>query len=114
MTPGKYNFTCPQGATFSRTLTYKINDTPVNLSGYTARMQVREFHYSDDYILNLTSSSGITLGGAAGTIALLISASDTASLVPGNYVYDIEIISVGGTVTRLIEGKFIVSPEVTR
>lgn len=113
MTPGKLNLTCPQGSTFSRTLTYKIDDSPVNLTGYTARLQVREYHYSDDFITSLTNSSGITLGGSAGTITVLIGASATSEFVPGNYVYDLEIVT-GGTVTRLVEGKFIVTPEVTR
>ena len=113
MTPGKLNLTCPQGSTFSKTLTYKIDDVPVNLFGYDARLQVREFHYSDDPVINLTSGNGLTLGGSAGTIAVLISATDTSELISGNYVYDLELV-VGGTVTRLVEGNFVVTPEVTR
>ena len=113
MTPGKLNLTCPQGSTFSKTLTYKIDDVPVNLFGYDARLQVREFHYSDDPVINLTSGNGLTLGGSAGTIAVLISAIDTSELISGNYVYDLELV-VGGTVTRLVEGNFVVTPEVTR
>ena len=113
MTPGKLNLTCPQGSTFSKTLTYKIDSSPVNLTGYSSSLQVREFHYSNNYIASLNQTSGITLGGSAGTIDVLISASDTESFVPGSYVYDLEI-AVGGTVTRLIEGKFHVTPEVTR
>lgn len=113
MTPGKANFLCPQGSTFTRTLTYKIDDSPVNLTGYEARLQVREYHYSDDFVVNLSDTAGITLGGSAGTITVSIAASATQELVPGNYVYDLELV-VGGTVTRLIEGKFTVTPEVTR
>lgn len=113
MTPGKLNLTCPQGSTFSKTLTYKIDDAPVNLTGYNARLQVREFHYSEDPVVSLTSGNGLTLGGSAGTIAVLISATDTSELIAGNYVYDLELV-VGGTVTRLVEGNFIVTPEVTR
>jgi hypothetical protein len=113
MTPGKVNFVCPQGSTFSRTLTYKVDDDPVDLTGYSARLQVREYHYSDDFIASLTDSSGITLGGSAGTISILVAASATQSFVAGDYVYDLELVA-GGTVTRLIEGKFTVTPEVTR
>lgn len=113
MTPGKVNFMCPQGSTFSRTLTYKVDDTPVNLTGYGARLQIREYHYSDDFIASLTESSGITLGGSAGTITVLLNATATQDFVPGDYVYDLELVA-GGTVTRLIEGKFSVTPEVTR
>ena len=114
MIPGKYNMTCPQGATFSQQLTWLIDDNPVNLTGYTANMQVREKHTSPIANLNLSTSNGsITLGGNLGTISLLVSASATAQLVPKDYVYDIEMNS-GGEVTRIIEGKFIVTPEVTR
>ena len=113
MIPGKLNLTCPQGSTFSKSLTYKLDDDPVDLTGYDARLQVREFFYSPDPVLSLTNTSGITLGASAGTISVLIDAATTASLIPGDYVYDLELVA-GGTVTRLIEGKFVVTPEVTR
>jgi hypothetical protein len=87
---------------------------PVNLNGYTSRLQVRETHYAQETIVALTSGSGITLGGSAGTIDLLISASATAAFNAGNFVYDLEIQSTNGTIDRLIEGSFIVTPEVTR
>ena len=114
MTPGKVNFLCPQGTTFNRLLAYKIDDVPVNLNGYTSRLQVRETYYDNDTIVSLTSENGITLGGSAGTINILMSASTTAQFNAGNFVYDLEIESTNGTVYRLIEGYFIVTPEVTR
>jgi hypothetical protein len=114
MTPGKVNFLCPQGSTFNRRLTYKINDVPVNLNGYTSRLQVRETHYAQDTIVALTSGNGITLGGSAGTIDVLMAASATALFDSGNFVYDLELESTDGTVNRLVEGSFIVTPEVTR
>ena len=113
MIPGKLNLSCPQGSTFSKSLTYKIDDTPVDLTGYQARLQVREFFYSSNPVLSLTDGAGISLGASAGTIGILIDASTTASLISGDYVYDLELVA-GGTVTRLIEGKFVVTPEVTR
>ena len=113
MTPGKLKLLCPQGSTFSRTLTYKVDSTPVDLTGYEARLQVREYHYSDNFVISLTDTSGITLGGSAGTIDVLVDATTTTELVPGDYVYDLELIA-SGTVTRLIEGQFVVTPEVTR
>lgn len=116
MTPGRANFTCPQGSTFSRTLTYKIDEEPVDLTGYDARLQVREFHYSDEYVIgldSLSSSANMYLGGSAGTINVYIDPDVTKELVPGNYVYDLELYT-SDNVYRLIEGKFVVTPEVTR
>jgi len=114
MTPGRYNFTCPQGSTFQSTITYKIDDVPVNLSGYSSRLQVRETHESTDLVVSLVSGNGLTMGGSAGTIGILISASDTANFITGDHVYDLEIISPSNIVNRLIEGRFNVTPEVTR
>jgi hypothetical protein len=116
MTPGKLNLTCPQGSTFDRELTWKIDNDPVNLDGYNGRLQVREYHYSDDFIINLNSlsaSGGISLGGSAGTINIYIDPETTSQLTPGSYVYDLEMYT-GTNVYRLVEGKFFVSPEVTR
>jgi hypothetical protein len=103
-----------QGATWEAVLTWKINGTPVNLTGYSARMQARESHEATTTVISLASGSGITLGGALGTIALAMSAAATALLTAGKYVYDLELVSAGGEVTRLVEGTLIVTAEVTR
>jgi hypothetical protein len=114
MIPGKYNIVCPQGSTYNQQFTYSINEVPVDLTTYTARMQVREKHTSTSKILDLTTENdGIVLGGESGTITVNVSASDTAALVAKDYVYDLELIS-SSTVTRLFEGKFLVTAEVTK
>lgn len=115
MTPGRVNFICPQGSTFNRRITYKIDEVPVNLTGYSSRLQVRETHYATDVIADLSTVNGdITLGGSAGTIDILITDAETATFDAGTFVYDLEIEASNGTVDRLIEGNFIVTPEVTR
>jgi len=114
MIPGKYNFICPQGSTFSKQLTWTIEEEPVNLETYTARMQVREKYSSKIAIVDInTENGGITLGGDEGTILLYISDEATQQIIAKNYVYDLEMVSAS-EVIRLIEGKFIVTPEVTK
>lgn len=114
MIPGKYNMVCPQGSTFSQQLTYTIDDVAVDLTGYTARMKVKEKHTSTTTKLDLTTENGrIVLGDALGTIDLTVSAGDTAAITAKEYVYDLELVSSSNIVTRIIEGKFIVTPEVT-
>lgn len=112
----RYDLEIKQGATLSLTATWKDSTgTAVNLTGYTARMQVRATYDSSSTILSLTSGSGITLGGSAGTIAITASATTTAALsAPWSGVWDLELVSGGGEVTRLLEGAATVSPEVTR
>ena len=114
MAAGELNLAIEQGATFSQTLTWKIDNILVNLTGYTARLQARTDVTAPTTILSLTQAAGITLGGAAGTIVIAQSATQTAALVAGNYVYDLELVSSAGVVTRLVQGTFTVSAEVTR
>lgn len=113
---GLYNITCDQGATFSRTITWTDSArTPYNLTGYTARMHVRTAAAATTTLIQLTTeNSRIALGGTAGTVTLTIAAADTTVLTPGKYVYDLELVSGGGVVSRIIEGNFVVKAEVTR
>jgi carbon monoxide dehydrogenase subunit G len=111
--PGTYNITCPQGATWDRTFTVNVGSTRLNLTGYTAAMQVRESADAGTAIISLTNGSGITLGGTAGTIDVVISSTLTAGAASGSYSYDLELNS-GGTITRLLEGSFNVTGNVTR
>jgi len=111
---GTYNISCPQGVTFDETFTMQQGGSPINLTGYSARMQIRR-SYDAAPILTLTSpSSGITLGGALGTIRVQISYTTTESLASGQYLYDLEITSAGDVRDRLLSGTFSVSREVTR
>lgn len=112
---GVYNITADQGATFSLLITWLDSDgDPVSLTGWTARMQVRASRYDTAAALELTTSNGrITLGGAAGTIALAVAAADMAALDHALYVYDLELV-IGTTVERLLMGAFSVRGEVTR
>lgn len=88
---------------------------PVNLTGFTARMQIRETVESTTVLHSLTTENGgITLGGAAGTIALTISATDTAAFTFDTAVYDLEIISGSGVVTEVMSGTVTLGDEVTR
>lgn len=105
-----------QGATFRKRLRWLNPDkTPIDLTGCTARMQVREEVESAAVLLELTTENGrIALGGTAGTMDLLIDAGTTAAITWGGGVWDLEIVHPGGEVTRLAQGSCCVSPEVTR
>jgi predicted MFS family arabinose efflux permease len=115
MAAGTLDFTIEQGATFNLLLTWKINDVAVNLTNWTARLQARVDVEDTQTVLTLTTENGgITLGGALGTISLDQTATQTALLPAGTYVYDLELISGVGAVTRLVQGELNISAEVTR
>lgn len=116
MTAGIYNPTIDQGATWSVTVLYKDSSgTAINLTGYTAAMQVRQNYSSADADLTLTTSNGgIAITGNTGTVVITMTAAQTAALEEGYYVYDVELTSSGGLVDRLIQGQITIAPEVTR
>lgn len=124
MIAGNYNILCQQGASFARVIALEQPRTPTEenpalyeiypLANHTARMQVRRTIESTTPLITLTTENGrITINGAAGLISLSISAADTAALTSSG-VYDLEIISSSGLVSRVIQGTFTLSPEVTR
>jgi hypothetical protein len=115
----KLSLKIDQGSTFIKQVTWKTGTaeaaTPVDLTGCTARMQVRERVESTDILLTLTTENGrITLGGVAGTVDLRVEADDTAALNFRTGVYDLEIEFADGTVRRLLSGGVSLSLEVTR
>lgn len=107
------NFTVTNGAT-GIYINGGIATAPVNITGYTAALQIRSLPSSPTAVLSLTNGNGITLGGAAGSIAVHATATQTRTIDEGPYYYDLEITSDQNVVTRIAQGQVIVSAEVTR
>jgi len=131
MPAGRYSFTIEQGATFQLSLQYKdSNGDPVDLTGYSGRMQIRPTVASSTVYLTLSSSlnpdgTGLNFSGSnndqplsSGSIGVYIAACTSSALTfDGTAYYDLEIYS--GSVpcpytVRLIEGQVQLSKEVTR
>lgn len=112
---GTLHLTIEQGATFNPVLTWKDqNGVLVDLSGYSARMQIRDSVEATGFLHEATTVNGqIVLGGAAGTITFNIDAATTAGFTFETAVYDLELVS-GAVVTRLLQGDVVLSLEVTR
>jgi len=126
MPAGKYSFVIEQGATTTFEVQYKDStNTPVDLSGYGARLQIRPSAESNTILLSLSSSlqsdgTGLNMSGSNGTtpptsgsIGVYISAHSSSLLSFGEAAYDLEIHS-GATVSRILQGCVKLSKEVTR
>lgn len=110
-----YNVTIDQGSDWYLTVTYKNpNGTPINLTGYTAALQLRSLPESPTAVLSLSTGSGITITGATGVADIHATATQTRAIDEGTYYYDLEITSSSNIVTRLVQGQAVVTPEVTR
>jgi hypothetical protein len=116
MPAAQYDFAIEQGATTIKPFVWKSSDgTPVDLSGYTARMQVRRSTSSEYVLLEASTDNGrIQLDHEAGKLTLVLSAGVTAAIDWSRGRYDIELESPDGGVTRLIYGEISISKEITR
>lgn len=112
-----YSIVIDQGATVSRVFTWYQQDgvTPVNLTGFTAHMQVRDEPQGAGNLLADYSTSGgqIALGSTAGTITLTVPAATTAAYSFTSGYYDLHMTDSAGNVTCLLAGLFTVNPAVT-
>lgn len=116
MAAGKYDIIIEQGATFTRVLTWKPGGATGNLTGMSARMKIKTL--PGVLILSLTQTATangdvITLGGAAGTISILITSATTTNLAFTIGKYDLELVDTVGQVTRLLQGSVTFNREVT-
>lgn len=119
MPAGTLNLTIEQGATFRKLLTWKTGTppTPVDLTGYAARMQMRNSPTAPTAVVSITNTPNsqgvITLGGLTGTIEIYINDTATMSITSGG-VYDLELIAPNTDVIRLVQGKYTISPNITK
>lgn len=108
----------PQGATWTRTITFLDPDEEVvDLTGYTAEMMFREtVESSGAPVISLTTAdNSIVINGPVGTVTPIISKTLTAALIDGQVLYyDLFIFSPTGIATRLLTGIACVSGSVTR
>jgi hypothetical protein len=89
-------------------------NTPVDLSGYTARMQIREKLTSDTVIHTLTTENGgIVFDNTLKTITLLIPDETTTEFNFVSGVYSLELM-VANEVISFAGGNVALQREVTR
>jgi hypothetical protein len=105
-----------QGATYQLGLYYVTSaGAAIDITGYSARMTLRSDYEATTSLLDLTSpSAGLVITGASGLVTVTITSTQTAALTAGPFVWDIEIVSAGGVVTRMAGGVGVISREVTR
>ena len=109
----KYNITCDQATTFNFQFQIKNDETPWNLTNYTATMTVRPFvGASTTTVVASTTNGYIVLDGGNGRVTVTIPASVTENIASGRYSYDL-VLDSGTVVTRILEGKFVVTGAVT-
>jgi hypothetical protein len=114
MTAAVKNLTIEQKATFKKRLVYRDKfKKPINLTGFGARMQIRDAVGA--LIADLsTANNKITLGGITGTSDLLLTLAETSAMQNIPMFYDIKLINPDLTEDRILQGKLTLSPGQTQ
>jgi hypothetical protein len=131
MAAGRYSFVIEQGAITNFEIQYKdSNNSPIDLSNYTGRLQIRSTYAQNSGELYLTLSSSLNSDGTglnfsgsngstsptSGSIGIYIAACTSSALTFNEAVYDLEIYSGSGDcpyTVRLLEGRVQLSKQVT-
>lgn len=112
------DLTVPQGTTYTATAQLRVDEVPVDLTGFQARMQIRNGRSKQSALIcDLTEANGrITVSdGPNGMATITLDSVTTAELDPGTYYFDIEAFDTSSppVVYRVAEGTVLVTPEIT-
>ena len=105
------NLTVDQGTTFEKTFTIYETDTSVlNLTNYQIRAELRKVYAA----ITSVPFTIVCASPATGQVTISLTDTQTSALTPGRDVYDVELKDSSNKVSRALEGKITVTPEVTR
>jgi hypothetical protein len=112
---GQKNFEVDQNATFSFILEYKDdNDNAIDLTGASAKMQIRDTKGGSKLAATLTSpSGGITINGPTGTLNIKMTPTQTNKLFYPKSSYDVMVVDSNGNKIKLLEGFMTLNRSVT-
>lgn len=125
MEPGVYAIALHQGASWRKTFTFAtanpdptLDPIPVNLTGCEVRMDIRSRAGAPDpALISLselpTPDGSLTLGGAAGTLVIHLTAAATNRLRIKKAAYDIFLEWSNGDVDKVVMGSVTIDPAVT-
>lgn len=105
-----------QGATYNHTWVYLDEaGAPINITGYTARLQIRATQAATTFLYEATTANGaITISGALGEVRLKIPAATLSAWTWTTGVYDLELEGLLLETDKLSWGRVRVKPEITR
>jgi hypothetical protein len=112
---GQKNFEVDQNATFSFIVEYKDNDgLPIDLTGSSAKLQVRDTKGGSKLAFSLTSpAGGITITPLLGKLTIKMTPTQTNKLFYPKSSYDIMVSDSNGNKIKLLEGFLTLSRSVT-
>lgn len=110
------NWEVDGNTTFTFQIQYTQADeiTPIDLTGASAKMQVRDKKGGGKLAFTLTSpSGGITIDGPNGLLTIKATPTQTSKLFFPKSAYDIMVVDSNGNKIKIVEGFLTLSGSVT-
>ena len=112
MSAANHDLVIDQGSTFVIDLTIKEEGTLKNLTGFSARAQMRSSKTASAVAASFTCTIANPTNGV---VKMELPATTSTAMAAGVYFYDLEIHTANDAIVkRLIEGKVTINQEVTR
>jgi len=90
------------------------NEAAVDLTGYTAMMEIRPEPGGEVLSTASTTNGKIVIDGPTGEVGITLGYADTSLLPAGTWKYDVFIQSPGAATRRCIAtGDVLVAPKIT-
>jgi len=102
-----------QGTTFTLAPVWKIDNLPVDITGYAVNMQIRAATDTDVIVELSTTNGRAVVSGALGKVTLTLTAAQTAALAVGTYIYDLNLTAPDTSVYKILTGSFVIQASVT-
>jgi meiotically up-regulated gene 157 (Mug157) protein len=112
--PAEVDLCLPQGQTWDTSVVWEADGEPVNLTGWSTRMMLRASAEAASPTVSLSTATSTMTALSNGTIGLSYSAISSAAITAATYLYDLEVVNPSGNVRRLMQGRAVVSREMTR
>lgn len=113
MSAAVYNLKIDQGSDFVIDLAVKESGSAQDLSGYSARAQLRSSRSAESVAASFTCT--VLDPPTNGFIKMELTNSVSSALSAGRYYYDLEIFTGSDAIVkRLLQGEVTLSQEVTR
>ena len=112
MAAANYDLTIDQGSTFVIDITVKETGSVKDLTGYSARSQMRSTKTASAVAASFTCTIPMPTNGI---VKMELPAATSSAMSAGLFFYDLEIHTAGDAIVkRLIEGKVNMKKGVTR
>ena len=109
---GKHTLKVDKGTTFNFVFVIKTGVDPWNLTGYSATMKIRKGSADGPILISLTTANGKISLDSNGKVTIGMTPAETQALIAGRHVYELDFTSGNQTITRILEGRFLVGTTV--